>query len=252
MAHSQDLNSYNRKVLLFMASFIGTHTVMSHDSIREKLIKMCNGERKFALIYSLVTFATLGPATYVYFKHTKGNGDKVEFIDKNKKLYENIGLIFAMKSVFMMPLLSTGKLIAPGLNKEQRQKFVSFGGILRITRHPTFWMIALLSASQILRQQRYSDIYYFLPMIIEALLGSIHQDQRLRKWYPSQYFDKSSWFPYIAILTGKQSLNKTINEIGYKLITLSIILSMITYWISKNHYGVELTVWHSKKKNEEN
>ena len=67
-------------------------------------------------------------------------------------------------------------------------------------------------------------------MVIEALIGSLHQDQRLRHWLPSEYFENSSWMPFGAMLSGKQSLIKAMDEIGYKTLAVSIILCLITIW----------------------
>eukprot|EP00485_Elphidium_margaritaceum_P011424 CAMPEP_0202707464 /NCGR_PEP_ID=MMETSP1385-20130828/19796_1 /ASSEMBLY_ACC=CAM_ASM_000861 /TAXON_ID=933848 /ORGANISM="Elphidium margaritaceum" /LENGTH=234 /DNA_ID=CAMNT_0049366191 /DNA_START=48 /DNA_END=752 /DNA_ORIENTATION=- len=223
-----NLSGDDKKVVLYMSSFIVTHTIMSHGVVRDALIKALGGTSRFISTYAVTSFATLGPAAWIYFRRSKGTGESVPALANNSQLLSNLGLILAMKAAFMIPLLGSGK----GIDVDQKKAVdsVRVTGIIRITRHSLFWMFAVLSASQILRGQKYSDVCFHLPLIVEALFGALHQDQRLRQVYPKQFYEQTSWFPWLAVLGGQQSAVQAFKEIGVTRFAVSTLLSLATYW----------------------
>eukprot|EP01084_Bolivina_argentea_P174426 302164_1 len=230
------LDTDNRKILIHMSAFVVTHTILSHHSIRPKVVKAVGGAAKFAGLYSLISLATLLPAFYIYYKRTKGTGDTIPFLAKNKDLYVQLGILFAFKAAFMIPLIGTGKLTQPGMTEKQRKEFVKEGknirGIIRVLRHPLFCMIGLFSASQLLKGQTWNDLYFNGPMLFQCIMGSLHQDQRLRQWYSPKYFEETSWIPHLAMLTGKQSASDVYNEIGPIRLVVGFILGALSVWYS--------------------
>ena len=49
-------------------AFGGSHLVMSHEPIRNKLIDICGSEQKFRGLYSVVSVGTLAPFMYLYWR----------------------------------------------------------------------------------------------------------------------------------------------------------------------------------------
>jgi len=47
---------------------------------------------------------------------------------------------------------------------------------------------------------------------IFGILGTLHQEQRLRKQKPAFYFEQTSHMPFYAIATGKQSFGNILHE----------------------------------------
>eukprot|EP01084_Bolivina_argentea_P029500 54775_1 len=233
------MSSDNKRILLCMSTFIGSHTIMSHHTIREKLIGVVGSDKAFAGIYSLITFACLVPAGYTYFKQTKGTGEDIPFLAENKALFIKMGILLAFKAAFMIPLLGSGKFATdPGMTQKQREAFVKDGksirGIIRVLRHPLFCAIGLASMSQILIGQKYSDLFFWGPMVFECIFGSLHQEQRLRQLYSPKYFENTSWIPHLAILQGKQSFSKVVEEIGYAKFAIGAVFGALTAYYYRN------------------
>eukprot|EP01084_Bolivina_argentea_P083796 151695_1 len=207
---------------------------MSHPSIRSSIIASVT-EKKFPLLYSLVTFATFIPATYIYFRNTKGTGESVPFMQNSSDFYKTLGLWCAVSAAFHIPLLTSGTpLTHPGISAAEREELVKSGkgirGIVRITRHPLFFTIGFLCLSQIFREQRYSDLCFYLPLFFECIWGAYHQDMRLRQWYSTRFFEQTSWLPLGAVLAGKQSISQAFKEIGAIRFVIGAVLGSATFW----------------------
>jgi len=98
-------------------------------------------------------------------------------------------------------------------------------GMLRITRHPFLWGVALWAAGHLLVNGDRAGVVLFGSMLALALFGTVSIDAKRRralgdKW--EAFAAQTSNAPFAAILAGRQSLK--IGEIGGWRILLAIAI----------------------------
>ena len=98
-------------------------------------------------------------------------------------------------------------------------------GMLRITRHPFLWGVALWGAGHLLVNGDRAGIVLFGSMLVLAIFGTTSIDGKRRralgeKW--NAFAAQTSNIPFAAILAGRQSLK--LGEIGWWRIALAVAI----------------------------
>eukprot|EP01035_Chromulina_nebulosa_P020338 gene20338-26401_t len=107
-------------------------------------------------------------------------------------------------------------------------------GVERITRHPAYWALGLISLGPALRTIYFNELIMFGFPVVYAAIGGTHIDYRYKRGsggnLSPHYESLTSNLPFVALLNGKQSWNDLRNEIsvGNALIatSLGIILAL--------------------------
>ncbi|MGN6268347.1 MAG: NnrU family protein [Sphingomonas sp.] len=185
-------------VLAAVVAFVGTHFVMSHP-LRRPLVAAL-GERGFAGVYSLVSFATLiwvilayraAPATPLLWPV----GDGIWAIVTIVML---IASVLLMGSLIGNPALPNpgGESKAPG---EAR-------GVFAVTRHPMLWAFALWGLCHIAVFPMAANIIVAGGIVLLSLAGAALQDRKKERLQPETWRAweaKTSWWPFAAIAAGR-------------------------------------------------
>jgi uncharacterized membrane protein len=111
--------------------------------------------------------------------------------------------------------------------------------MLRITRHPFLWGVAIWAVGHILVNGSVAALILFGSMLLLALFGTISIDAKRRRalganW--TAFADQTSNVPFAAILAGRQSLN--IGEIGWWRIALAIAVYAGVLFVHPHAFGV--------------
>lgn len=98
-------------------------------------------------------------------------------------------------------------------------------GMLRITRHPFLWGVALWAAGHLLVNGDRASIVLFGAMLILALSGTTSIDAKRKRalgptWHA--FATQTSNLPFAAILSGRQTLK--LGEIGLWRIVVAIVV----------------------------
>lgn len=98
-------------------------------------------------------------------------------------------------------------------------------GMLRVTRHPFLWGVALWAAGHLLVNGDRASIALFGSVLLLALFGTASIDAKRKRalgdtW--TAFAVQTSNIPFGAILTGRQSLK--IGEIGWWRIVVTIVV----------------------------
>jgi uncharacterized membrane protein len=109
-------------------------------------------------------------------------------------------------------------------------------GILRLTRHPFLWGVAILSAGHILARPDAPTGLFFGTLIVVALGGTVSIDRKRRARLGEDWiaFSKqTSNVPFLAIIAGRQKIR--FDELGLKpagttLVTLAILMLAHAMW----------------------
>lgn len=112
-------------------------------------------------------------------------------------------------------------------------------GMLRITRHPFLWGVAIWAAGHLLVNGDAASLILFGSMLVLALFGAATIDAKRRaalgaKW--AAFAAQTSATPFLAIFQGRQSLR--LGEIGWWRILLGVGVWALLAWAHPWLFGV--------------
>src|ERR1700749_1922505 len=118
-------------IALWGTLFIVTHLILSSSAVRPRLVAIL-GAQPFRGVYSLVAAATLTPLI-VTFAHHKHVGPMLWFVRQVTALH-----LLTIILMFAALIFFTGAFISPNPAGIGAPAEVRVGGMLKITRHPSF------------------------------------------------------------------------------------------------------------------
>ena len=112
-------------------------------------------------------------------------------------------------------------------------------GMLRITRHPFLWGVAIWAGGHLLVNGDTASIVLFATMLLLALAGAASIDAKRRralgpKW--DAFAAETSSVPFAAIARGRQKLS--LGEIGWWRIALAVGVWALLAWAHPLLFGV--------------
>jgi len=189
------------EVLILWLLFAGTHTALSHPPIRSRLVSRL-GQGGFLGLYSLVAFATFVPLAWTFFSNRSSHAVPLPVL----AMTPGIWWVTMLLNLFAILLLVLGFSRPNPVSSLTARPGSSAMGVLRITRHPAFMGVAILGLGHLLVNHSAIDRVFFGGTFLYALLGCAHQDWRRRQSESPelrQLFAETSFFPFVAIATGR-------------------------------------------------
>jgi uncharacterized membrane protein len=194
--------------------FIATHFVPS-TPLRPGLVAML-GEKAYLGLYSLVSLAAIGWMIWAYVKAP----------------YERVwvGDEFKVWALVLMPVALVS-VIAGGMTRNpsavrQEGALASMGeprGILRVTRHPIQWGIALWAVVHLVARGDTASLVFFGGFALLAILGTMLIDARKNRTLGAdwqRFASSTSNFPFAAIIQGRNQFR--FEEIGWKKVLIGL------------------------------
>lgn len=209
--------------------FLITHFVPS-TPLRPRLIGVL-GENAYLGLYSLVSLAVLVWTIWAYIRAP----------------YERlwVGDEFKAWTVVLMPV-SLVLVAAGGLGKNpsavrQESLLRSLGeprGILRVTRHPIQWGIALWALLHLIARGDTASVLFFGGFAVLSILGSVLIDARKGKalgadW--QRFASVTSNVPFAAIIQGRNHFS--LAEIGWKKVLIGLALYFVLVFLHPYLFG---------------
>lgn len=216
-------------LVVAVAVFLATHWVSS-TPLRPGLVAML-GENIYLGLYSLVSLAALGWMIWAYTR-----APTVRWW---------VGDEFKVWAVVLMPV-SLVFIVAGGLTKNpsavrQEGLLRSLGeprGILRVTRHPIQWGIALWALLHLIARGDAASVVFFGGFALLSILGTILIDARKDRaigvdW--QRFASVTSNFPFAAIVQGRNRLR--FDEIGWKKVLIGLALYLVLVFLHPSLFG---------------
>ena len=216
--------------------FILLHLLVSGTRLRDGLITRI-GQGPYLGLFTLTSFAGLGWLGFA-FAQARGDAWNTAYWGMGPSAqYVQIGLqLLAM--LFIVPGLMTpnptsvrqeGALDRPDVIK----------GMLRITRHPFLWGVAIWAAGHLTVNGDRASIVLFGSMLFLALFGTTSIDaKRKRALGPTWegFAAQTSNVPFAAILAGRQKVS--LGEIGWVRILAAVAIWAALTWGHPYLFGV--------------
>ncbi len=210
--------------------FLATHYVSS-TPIRGELVSLL-GENVYLGLYTLISLVALGWMIWAYVKAP----------------YERLwwGDEFKAWAVALMPaslvLIACGLLTRNPSAVRQESALRSMGeprGILRITRHPVMWGIALWAAVHLIARGDKASAIFFGALLLLALSGPVLIDARKDRtigvaW--QRFAAITSNIPFATILQGRNQFR--FDEIGWGKVLVGLALYFVLVFLHPYLFGV--------------
>ena len=214
-------------LVLATAAFLGTHFVPS-TPLRAGLIARL-GQRAYLALYSVVALITLGWMVWAY--------RQVPVLP----LWEGWRYAPLLLMPFSMILLAAGYLSRnPTMVMQERglRSTEPARGIVRITRHPLMWAIALWAVAHALARGDVKSLIFFGGLLALALLGTVLIDRRKaalgEDW--RRFAAVTSNVPFLAIAQGRNRFAP--GEVGYRNLSIGLVLFVAIFILHPYIFGV--------------
>lgn len=190
--------------------FLATHFVSS-TPLRGSLVEAI-GEKAYVGSYTLVSFLTLGWVIWAYAQAPQVPLWQIPGVRHWPLLVMPFAFILIACGVMSRNPTAVGQSAALATEEPAR-------GILRVTRHPVMWGIALWSAVHLLARGTVAAAILFGGFLLLALAGTALIDARKaddhgEEW--RRFAEATSNVPFTAIVEGRNRF--VFSEIGWKRI----------------------------------
>ena len=180
-------------LIVAVSLFVGGHELLSHP-LRAALVRAI-GDKGFALIYSIVAFASLGWAVQLWRAIPP---DRLWTLPP----YANVLAVIAMLFAFV---LFVGSVTSPNPALMGMSAGGSPRGVQRITRHPMMWSFAIWAIVHIAMSADSRTIVLAGGILTLALFGAAMQDKKKRAALPgySTHIAATGFVPFGAQVRGR-------------------------------------------------
>jgi uncharacterized membrane protein len=209
------VNPFTQLVVASVA-FLATHFVSS-TPLRARIIAAA-GEKTYLGLYSVVAAAALGGMIYAYYRAPFASLWYAPWLRYAPLVIMPIALILIVCGLSMRNPTMVGQ-------ERLLESPEAARGILRVTRHPLMWGVALWAASHVLARGDVAAALLFGTFLVLALGGTALSDCRKaralgERW--RRFAAVTSHVPFVAVAAGRNRFAPS--EIGWIRPTLGIAL----------------------------
>jgi len=184
-------------------AFVGTHMVMSALPVRTPLVARF-GVWPFRAIYSAVSFVCFTWMVIAFMQ-----APHVEVFETKTGLKHLSYSAMAIACFLLVCGYTQPNPTAVGMEKVGLR--AGARGVLKITRHPVMWGVAIWSACHLLASGHMAALVFFGAITFLAIAGSIHIDKNKKNlgdpsW--DDYMEATSNVPMLAIIKGKTRVER--------------------------------------------
>lgn len=193
-------------------TFAVLHLLVAGTKLRDHIVAVL-GERPYLGLFSLTTFVVIGWLAWAYSRAFSSSANAGYWTTPMWLKWSCGGLVLlAMLAIII-------GVTTPNPTAVQQEQLLETDqparGVLRITRHPFLWGVALWSAAHLMANGDRASLLLFSTFLIVAVAGTTSIDHKRRRRYgPSwdTFARKTSNLPFVAILSKRNELR--MGEIG--------------------------------------
>jgi uncharacterized membrane protein len=208
--------------------FLLIHFVVSGTKLRDALVARL-GEGPYRGAFALASFVGLGWMIYAYRGAPSVTlwGFLVGF---RPAAYVLVFIAF----LFVVIGLATPSPTRVGMESKLAQGPEIARGMVRITRHPFLWGVALWAAVHLIINGFVAPLVLFGSLLTLAVIGTIAIDAKRRRNFKEQWTSfavVTSDIPFAAIIAGRNQLRPAFAEIGVWRLFIAIIAYGVAFYL---------------------
>jgi len=193
------------------AFFLLIHFGVSGTRLRDLVVARM-GEARYRVVFALASVVGL-----IWMSRAYARAPAVELWG------QLVGLRFLAFALVLVAFLFVGIGLATpsptrvGMESKLAQDADIARGIVRITRHPFLWGVALWALVHLIVNGDLASVIFFGSLLLLALGGTASIDAKRRRMFGdawSRFAQATSNIPFAAIATGRNQLRPALREIG--------------------------------------
>jgi uncharacterized membrane protein len=219
------------------AFFLLIHFAVSGTRVRDALVQRL-GAGPYRGAFALASIAGLVWMTYGYRR-----APTVELWGYAPALKPLAYLLVFVAFLFVVIGLATPSPTQVGKEGRLQQGAESVRGILRITRHPFLWGVALWALAHVIMNGDLASLILFGSLLLLALGGPRAIDGKRQRLYGddwARFAQASSSVPFAAILGGRNSLGAALSEIGFVRPLVAVLAYALIFHFHGRLFGAPL------------
>ncbi len=203
------------------ATFLAIHLLISGTRLRDAITGAI-GQGPYMGLFSLASLASLVWMGFAYAQ-ARGDNDRVFWTATDVTKWIQLGVTFLAFLLIVPGLLTPNPTSVR--QEGQLEKPDAVKGILRVTRHPFLWGVAVWGAGHLLVNGDVASLILFGSLGVLAVLGTASIDAKRRRalgdtW--NAFASQTSAVPFAAIAQGRQKLD--LGEIGWWRLGVAVIV----------------------------
>lgn len=187
------------------AAFLAIHFLVSGTPLRDRITAV-TGERPYLGLFSLASVALIVWLVIAYNRAQAGNDPQLYDLGEGVR---HLGIPIVAIAFFLgvQGLLLRNPTSVQMAGAAQDEGIVT--GVLRITRHPFLWGVALWSAFHVAANGDEASVVFFGAFLVLALIGTALIDAKRRRklgaaW--TAFATQTSNVPLAAVVAGRNRL----------------------------------------------
>jgi len=223
-------------LLAAAAAFVLLHLLISGTKVRDALTGAI-GQGPYMGLFSLASLGLLVWLGFAFAAARGGGGDTVYWSGAQATRW--VQLFLQLIAFFFVVLGLTTPNPTSVRQEATLHRPDAVGGMLRVTRHPFLWSVAIWAAGHVLVNGDLAGIILFASMFVLALLGTVSIDAKRKRalgaaW--DAFAARTSNVPFAAIAAGRQSFS--LEEIGWWRIALALVIWAAVIAVHGYAFGV--------------
>ncbi|MBV8888200.1 MAG: NnrU family protein [Alphaproteobacteria bacterium] len=210
-------------LLIAETAFLGSHVLLSSTRWRGALRDQL-GERGFLILYSLTAVVTLA-----WFAMAYRRAPAVPLWPTQRWMILVPVVIMPLATILLVGGYSTRNPTAVGMERSAAADDPA-PGLLRVTRHPVMWAIALWALAHLFPNGDVASLMFFGGIAALALGGTLLIDRKKRLALGSHWprlAQVTSNLPFVAILSGRT--RPRWRDIGMLRLVAGLLLYAVLY-----------------------
>ena len=204
-------------------AFCGSHILLSSTGLRGSLRDQL-GERGFLAVYSLTALVT-----FAWFLVAYAHAPTIILWERREWTALVPVVVMPFAAILLIAGYTTANPTAVGMERMARANDPA-PGILRVTRHPVMWAIALWALSHLIANGDLRSLIFFGAFAALSLGGTVLIDRKKQLALGSNWprlAEVTSNLPFAALIAGRTGLRW--REIGLLRIAAGLLLYAVLY-----------------------
>jgi len=210
------------------AFFLLIHFVVSGTTLRDALIARL-GPGRYRGAFALASLLGLGWMIYA-FRRAPG----IPLWGFVPGLRPAAYVLVFIAFLFVVIGVTTPSPTRVGMESKLMQGPDIARGIVRITRHPFLWGVALWALVHLAVNGDLASLVLFGSLLVLSLGGTLSIDAKRRRAFGDhwrQFAAVTSSVPFMAIASGKNRLGTTLGEIGAWRVLAAVVIYAVAFYL---------------------